>query len=114
MLKYLPSAGIVCLLAGSVFAGEAIEGIWKSADGTLIEYSAKSDGEFCGSILNTEYQGQNVGCLTGSGRDFKGEVRTAGENKSYYGKARIDDNTLKLSSCALWGLICKSENLKRQ
>ena len=97
-----------------VLAGEPIEGTWKRPSGTLIQYSSSGDGKFCGTVLNNEYKGKSIGCMSGSGADYKGSVNKLDEGKTYSGKAHVEGNSMKLSGCALGGLICKSETLARQ
>ena len=108
-----------CVLAGASFikaasAAEPIEGTWKRTSGTLIKYSAAGGNKFCGKVLNGEYQNQSIGCMTGSGNNYTGQVIKLDEGKTYTGKATVSGNTLKLAGCVLGGLVCKSENLKRQ
>ena len=45
---------------------------------------------------------------------FEGTVNVLDEGKSYSGKAHVEGGTMKLSGCALGGLICKSATLIRQ
>ncbi len=112
-MKTLIIAATLAMTATSAFAAEPIEGTWKRSNGTVIKYSA-SGGQFCGTVMNKEYKGKSIGCMKGSGADYKGEVNKLDEGKTYSGKAKVTGNTLKLSGCALGGLICKSENLMRQ
>lgn len=110
-------AAILALGIGFVFTGaalaEPIEATWKRPNGTLIRYAAAS-GKFCGTVLTGDYKGQSIGCMTGKGNDYKGEVRKLDEGKTYKGKATVNGNKLSLAGCVLGGLICKSETLTRQ
>lgn len=93
---------------------EPIEGVWKRpSTGTLVKYAARG-GKFCGTVQNGEYRGKSIGCLSGTGSNYKGEVVALDEGKTYTGKARINGNTMKLSGCVAGGLICKGENWMRQ
>lgn len=94
-------------------AAEPIEGTWQRPNGTLIRY-ATSGGEFCGTVMSGEYDGQSIGCMTGSGSTYEGEVNKLDEGKTYRGKASVRGDTMTLSGCVLGGLICKSEDLARQ
>jgi uncharacterized protein (DUF2147 family) len=114
MMKYFAAAALSLAVAGTAFAGEPIEGVWKRANGTMIRYAPTGDGQFCGTVLNHDYKGQSIGCMSGSGADYKGKVNKLDEGKTYTGKAHVEGNTMKLSGCALMGLICKSEMLARQ
>lgn len=108
---------ILTLGIGLVFTGaalaEPIEATWKRPNGTLIRY-AGSAGKFCGTVMTGEYKGQSIGCMSGKGSEYKGEVRKLDEGKTYKGKATISGNTMSLAGCVLGGLICKSETLTRQ
>ena len=114
MKKILLAMAMTLAATAPAFSAEPIEGTWKRSNGTLIKYAPAGSGEFCGTILNNEYQGKSIGCMSGSGADYKGKVNKLDEGKTYTGKAHVSGNTLKLSGCALAGLICKSENLARQ
>jgi uncharacterized protein (DUF2147 family) len=113
MMKLILAAVAVSAFAAPVFAAEPIEGTWKRDNGTLIEY-AGSGGKFCGTVLSGKYKGQSIGCMSGTGANYKGTVNVLDEGKSYSGKAHVDGNKLELSGCALGGLICKTGVLVRQ
>ena len=112
-MKWIVVAMMVSAVAAPAMAGEPIEGTWKRDNGALIQY-APSGGKFCGTVLTGKYKGQSIGCMAGSGADYKGTVNVLDEGKSYSGKARVEGGTMKLSGCALGGLICKSATLVRQ
>lgn len=112
-MKMIAAAIAISAVAASAYAAEPIVGTWKRPSGTLIQYSA-TDGKFCGTVLNGEYKGKSIGCMSGSGADYKGSVNKLDEGKTYSGKAHVEGNSMKLSGCALGGLICKSETLSRQ
>lgn len=101
------------VLAGAAVAAEPIEGTWKRPSGTLLKY-AGSEGKFCGTVLTGEYKGKSIGCMSGSGADYKGQVNKLDEGKTYRGKAVVNGNKMTLSGCVLGGLICKDETLTRQ
>ncbi len=113
MKRLILGVALIIGYAAPTLAGEPIEGVWKRSNGTLIKY-AKSGDQFCGTVLNNEYKGKSIGCMSGAGMDYKGKVNKLDEDKTYTGKAKVTGNTMKLSGCALAGLICKSESLKRQ
>ncbi len=116
-MKKIPSAvaaiSVALSFATSAFAAEPIVGTWKRSNGTLIKYSGKGP-TYCGSVLNGKYKGKSIGCMSGKGGKYKGKVNKLDEGKTYSGKASAKGNTLKLSGCVAGGLICKSENLRRQ
>jgi len=107
------AAAIVLSTSGVVLA-DPIEGTWKRTTGTLIKYSKSGGSKYCGTVLNGEYKGKSIGCMKGSNGSYKGSVNKLDEGKTYTGKANVNGNTMKLAGCVLGGIICKSENLKRQ
>jgi uncharacterized protein (DUF2147 family) len=113
MMKMMAAAMAFTTIAASAYAAEPIEGTWKRSNGTLIQYSG-SGGKFCGTVLNNEYKGKSIGCMSGTGADYKGTVNKLDEGKTYSGKAHVEGGSMKLSGCALGGLICKGETLARQ
>jgi uncharacterized protein (DUF2147 family) len=114
MMKFVAGILLAFAVAAPAIAAEPIEGVWKRPNGTMIQYSASGGGKFCGTVLNNEYKGKSIGCMNGSGADYKGTVNKLDEGKTYSGKAHVSGGTMKLSGCALMGLVCKSENLARQ
>ncbi len=104
---------LAAIYVGASNAAEPIVGKWKRASGTIIQYSGKGP-TYCGKVLNGKYKGKSIGCLKGKGKSYKGKVNKLDEGKTYTGKATVTGNTLKLAGCVFGGLICKSENLKRQ
>jgi uncharacterized protein (DUF2147 family) len=101
------------VLGATAHAAEPIEGSWKRPNGTVIQYAANG-GQFCGTMMTGEYKGQSIGCMAGSGANYRGKVNKLDEGKTYNGKATVNGNTLSLAGCVLGGIICKSENLTRQ
>lgn len=113
MQKLALAAAAVLSMSAVAFAAEPIEGTWKRPNGTLIKYAANG-GQFCGTVLTGEYKGQSIGCMSGSGANYKGKVNKLDEGKTYSGKATVNGDTLSLAGCVLGGIICKSEDLTRQ
>jgi uncharacterized protein (DUF2147 family) len=114
MKKYIVASVLAFAVAAPAIAAEPIEGTWKRSNGTMIQYASVGGDKFCGTVLNNEYKGKSIGCLSGSGKDYKGNVNKLDEGKTYTGKAHVEGASMKLSGCALMGLICKSETLARQ
>lgn len=112
-MKLISAAIVMSAFAAPAFAAEPIEGTWKRDNGTLIQYSG-SAGKFCGTVLNGKFKGQSIGCMSGTGENYKGTVNVLDEGKSYSGKARVVGSKMELSGCALGGLICKTGVLVRQ
>jgi uncharacterized protein (DUF2147 family) len=115
MKKWLYTTLAFAMLGSTVaLAGEPIEGTWLRDNGTLIKYASAGGDKYCGTVQNNKYKGQSIGCMSGSGGKYKGEVIVLDEGKTYSGKASVSGNTLSLAGCVLGGLICKSADLKRQ
>lgn len=109
-LKILAAATL--LFSASAAAAEPIEGTWlRPSTGTLVEY-APQGGEYCGTVLSGEYEGRSIGCLSGSGANYEGEVIALDEGKTYKGKATVSGDVMSLKGCVL--LFCKGEDWQRQ
>jgi uncharacterized protein (DUF2147 family) len=102
----------VVLGPGAAMA-DPIEGTWVRPNGTTIRYAA-TGGQYCGTVLSGPYKGQSIGCMSGSGGSYRGQVNKLDEGKTYTGKAKVAGNTLTLSGCVLGGVICKGEDLTRR
>ena len=116
MIRHILIAAAASLaFTAAALSAEPIEGTWKRpTTGVLIKYSAAGGNKFCGTVMTGEYKGQSIGCMSGSGANYKGKVNKLDEGKTYSGKATVKGNTLSLAGCVMGGLICKSENLARQ
>jgi uncharacterized protein (DUF2147 family) len=114
ILSGILAVGILAATGATAFAAEPIVGTWKRSNGTLIKYSNAGGTKYCGKVLNGEYANKSIGCMSGTGGSYKGKVNKLDEGKTYTGKASVSGNTLKLAGCVLGGVICKSENMKRQ
>lgn len=101
------------VLAGPALAAQPIEGTWKRTNGTLVRYAPAGGDKFCGTVMNGEYKGKSIGCMSGSGNSYKGQVNKLDEGKTYSGSATVNGNSLKLSGCVAM-VLCKSETLTRQ
>lgn len=113
MKKRLAFALGLAMASGAAFAAEPIEGTWKRPNGTLIMYAPSGGDKFCGTVLTGEYKGKSIGCMSGSGNKYKGEVKKLDEGKTYSGSATIKGKTLALEGCVAF-VLCKSEDLARQ
>lgn len=102
-----------CGFATSAMSAEAIVGKWKRSNGTVLQYASAGGGKYCGKVLTGEYKGQSIGCMSGSGGTYEGEVIKLDEGKTYTGKASASGSSMKLSGCVLGGVICKTETLTR-
>jgi len=101
------------VLAGPALAAQPIEGTWKRTNGTLVRYAPAGGSKFCGTVMNGEYKGKSIGCMSGSGSSYKGQVNKLDEGKTYSGSATVSGNSMKLSGCVAM-VLCKSETLTRQ
>lgn len=104
--------GASFIFAGAAIAAEPIEGTWKRSNGTLIRY-AGSGGQFCGTVMTGEYKGKSIGCMSGSGANYKGKVNKLDEGKTYSGSVTVNGNSMKLSGCVAM-VLCKTETMTRQ
>ena len=109
MRKVILASLLVFATAAPAMSAELIVATWQRSNGTKIKYSGS--GTYCGTVLTGEYAGKSIGCMTGSGGSYKGTVKKLDEGRDYTGKAKATENSMKLSGCALGGLICKSETL---
>ncbi len=116
MKKIAVVAAAVAFMAGgasSAFA-EEIVGTWKFDSGSLVKFS-KSGSNYCGRMVSGEYKGQSIGCMAGTGGSYKGTIKALDEGgKEYTGKAKVRGSKLALSGCVLGGIICRTENLRKQ
>lgn len=101
------------VLAGPALAAQPIEGMWKRTNGTIVRYAPAGGDKFCGTVTTGEYKGKSIGCMSGSGSSYKGQVNKLDEGKTYSGSATVNGNSMKLSGCVAM-VLCKSEILTRQ
>ena len=100
--------------ASAIAVADPLVGTWKRSNGILIKYSVAGGGKYCGTVLNGEFKGRSIGCVSGSNGAYKGKVNKLDEGKTYTGKASVTGKTLKLSGCVFGGLLCKSDKLRKQ
>lgn len=102
------------LVTGAAAVADPIEGVWKrQSTGALIEFS-RCGGEYCGVVQTGEFTGQSIGRMAGANGRYKGTITDLAEGKTYKGKASISGNTMKLSGCVAFGIVCKGEDWIRQ
>ncbi len=101
-------------MTAPAFAAEPIVGNWKRANGTILKYASTGGEKYCGTVMSGEYKGQSIGCMSGTGGKYKGEVNKLDEGKTYSGKATANQTKMTLSGCVMGGMICKTESLTRQ
>ena len=88
-------------------AAQPLAGTWKLSDGRTIRFSGGGK-RLCGTAVGGKFSGRSIGCLSGSGANYKGKITDLSAGKTYTGKAKVTGNTLKLSGCVLGGLVCRS------
>lgn len=103
------SAALAALACGSAFAADEIEGRWKTQPGDTAAISDCGNG-FCITLKDGDYAGQQVGQVvpSGDGR-YVGSITNPEDGKTYKGKGMVARDSLKISGCALGGLVCKSQ-----
>ena len=107
------TAALVLLSAGTAISAEPIEGTWlRPSTGTIVVF-AGNGGKFCGTVQNGEFKGKSIGCMNGSGADYKGSITDLKENKTFSGRAKITPAGMKLEGCVAM-VLCKGEVWKRQ
>ena len=92
---------------GDAHAAQPLAGTWRLSDGRTIRFSGGGK-RLCGTAVGGKFSGRSIGCLTGSGANYRGKITDLSAGKTYTGKARVNGNSLKLSGCVLGGLICRS------
>lgn len=99
------------LSAGSAFAGEPIEGKWKTASGETAQI-APCGGGFCVTLTTGKYAGRQIGKLAGSGAEYSGEITDPANDKTYSGYGTVAGTSLKMKGCVL-SVLCKSQTWKK-
>ena len=113
------------------FAGQALadpaEGLWQTQvdDGAYAYVAIKTCGTaVCGTITRTfnetgEYKSPNLGKQivrsmkpVGGGK-YEGKVWRPSNDKIYYGKIDLRENSLKLAGCIAGGLLCSKQTWTR-
>jgi uncharacterized protein (DUF2147 family) len=112
MFRITSVAAFAILMTAGTALADPIEGTWKRPNGTLISY-AGSGSKYCGTVMTGEYKGKSIGCMSGKGNAYKGQVNKLDEGKTYSGSATVSGNSMKLSGCVAV-VLCKSETLTRQ
>ena len=100
-------------LPSVALSAEPIEGTWlRPSTNTLVKY-VKRGSQFCGTVQTGAHKGKSIGCMSGSGANYKGTVIALDEGKTYSGKATVNGNSMALKGCVA-GFICKGETWQRQ
>ena len=103
----LASVVVAPLVSGGAHAAQPLAGTWRLSDGRTIRFTGGGT-RLCGKAVGGKFSGRSIGCLNGSGANYRGKITDLSAGKTYTGKARVNGNSLKLSGCVLGGLICRS------
>lgn len=111
--KVALAAAAAVFMSGAALASDPIVGNWTTDSGETAAIAG--GGPFRITLKTGKHAGKRIGNLNadGSGK-YSGEITDPANDKTYSGKATLSGNSLKMSGCVLGGLICRSQNWKRQ
>lgn len=127
MTRFLFAGLMSLFVASTAIAADPIEGVWKTQpdDGKYAHVTIAPCGSaYCGTISRTfddsgEYASENLGkqlvrnmAPTKPGK-YEGKVWRPSNNKVYFGKARVNGNSMVLAGCVAGGMICAKQNWTR-
>lgn len=106
------------LMAGFLFGGTAladeIEGNWRTDRGPIAAITPCGPA-FCITMRSGKFKGKAIGRMEASTKGaYAGEITDPESDKTYSGKASINGDALAMKGCVFGGLICKTQNWKRQ
>ncbi len=104
------SALLLASLAPALSA-EPIEGSWKTASGETAAI-AKCGSAYCVTLKTGKHAGKQIGKLSGSGSEYKGEITDPEADKTYSGSGSVSGNALKMKGCVM-SVFCKSQTWTR-
>lgn len=100
-------------VSGAALAADPIVGNWRTDSGETAAITG--GGPFAITLKTGKHAGKRIGSMSASGGGkYAGEITDPANDKTYSGKATLSGNNLKMSGCVLGGLICRSQNWKRQ
>lgn len=108
-------AGVVGMVGAAV--ADPIEGMWKrpASEGGTLERISKCGDRYCVTVASGKNNGSSAGWMMSTGNNrYRGELTDIEADKTYKGKAEVKGNSLVMSGCVLFGIICKSETWTRQ
>jgi uncharacterized protein (DUF2147 family) len=101
------------LMAGAAYA-DPIEGNWKTEKGAIAAISS-CGGSYCIKLTSGKFAGKSIGKFKADGgNQYSGNITDPETDKTYSGKGALSGSSLKMSGCVLGGLICRSQNWKKQ
>ena len=114
MLRRLSTALAATMIMAGIGYADPIEGDWKTEKGGTAGI-ATCGGSFCIKVKTGPYKGQSIGKFKANGdNQYSGNITDPETDKTYSGKGALSGNSLKMSGCVFGGLICRSQNWKRQ
>ena len=100
-------------VSGAALAADPIVGNWRTDSGETAAITG--GGPFAITLKTGKHAGKRIGSMSASGGGkYAGEITDPANDKTYSGKATLSGNNLRMSGCVLGGLICRSQNWKRQ
>ncbi len=110
---FLAAAAIAAIMTGTALADDPIVGNWRTDSGETAAIAGASS--FAITLKTGKYKGKRIGTLKADGDGkYSGQITDPKNDKTYSGSAALSGNALKMSGCVLGGLICRSQNWKRQ
>ena len=101
-MKRIMTIAAALMMSGNLaFAGEAIEGNWKTASGETAVIGP------CG-----KHAGKQIGKLSGKGNSYSGDITDPANDKTYSGSGTVSGNSLSMKGCVL-KILCKSQTWTR-
>jgi uncharacterized protein (DUF2147 family) len=104
-------AAMVLAMAGSALAAEPIEGSWKTASGETAAI-AKCGSAYCVTLKTGKHAGRQIGKMSGTGAEYKGEITDPAADKTYSGSGSVSGNALKMKGCVM-SVFCKTQTWTR-
>jgi uncharacterized protein (DUF2147 family) len=106
------AAATLIAMAGAAYA-DPIEGNWRTDSGETVAIAG--GGSFTITVKTGKHAGKRIGTFNADGGGkYSGQITDPKTDKTYTGKASLSGNALKMSGCVFGGLICQSQNWKRQ
>lgn len=101
------AAGV--LLAGILSAGaaEPVVGNWTTASGERATIAACGNA-YCITLASGQFQGRQIGRMSGSGGTYEGEITDPAADRTYSGRASVRGSSMELTGCAL-RVFCRTQ-----
>lgn len=111
-MKRIMTIAAALMMSGNLaFAGEAIEGNWKTASGETATI-ARCGQSFCIVVKTGAHAGRQIGKLSGTGGTYVGDITDPANDKTYSGSGTVSGNSLSMKGCVL-KVLCKSQTWTR-